>query len=88
VEVEAPVDGLFVEAGLETCDWVQEGQALGHLLRDDDLSTVPVLAPVSGRLRAYGCARPDADVALPAMHPYASKGDRLASIAAPDVSDS
>ncbi len=88
VEVKAPVDGLFVEAGLATCDWVVEGQPLGHLLRDEDLSTIPVLAPTSGRLRTYGCSRPDADVALPAMHPYASKGDRLASIARPDTGDS
>ena len=83
VEVEAPGDGLFVQAGLETCDWVEEGQHLGHLLSDEDLSTTPILAPIGGRLRSYGCSRPDCDVALPAMHPYASKGDRLAAIAAP-----
>jgi predicted deacylase len=87
VEVQAPVDGLFVETGLETCDWVVEEQTLGYLLRDEDLSTIPVFAPASGRLRAYGCSRADADVALPAMHPYASKGDRLASIAVPEGSD-
>ena len=43
----------------------------------------PILAPVSGRLRGYGCHRMHADVALPAMHPYASEGDSLAVIAAP-----
>jgi N-alpha-acetyl-L-2,4-diaminobutyrate deacetylase len=84
VSVEAPSDGLFVEAGLETCDWVQEGQLLGHILSDADLSTLEVRAPISGRLSAYGCRRDNSDVALPAMHPYASKGDRLATIAAPN----
>lgn len=87
VTVTAPADGLFVEAGLETCDWVEEGQLLGHLLSDSDLSTTPILAPISGRLSAYGCSRADCDVALPAMHPYASEGDRLAAIAAPGPAD-
>jgi predicted deacylase len=83
VEVRAPASGLFIEAGLETCDWVEAGQPLGHLLSDVDLSVTPILAPVSGRLRGYGCHRMHADVALPAMHPYASEGDSLAAIATP-----
>jgi N-alpha-acetyl-L-2,4-diaminobutyrate deacetylase len=83
VDVKAPHGGLFAEAELATCDWVQEGQLLGWLLSDSDLSATPILAPVSGRLYEYGCSRADCDVALPAQHPYASKGDRLAKVAAP-----
>jgi len=62
---------------------VSEGQPLGHLLSDADLAVTPVLAPVSGRLQSWGCHRANADVSLAAMHPYASEGDSLATIAAP-----
>jgi len=85
IDVEAPCDGLFVEANLSTSDWVVEGQLLGHLIGDHDLSMTPVLAPISGRLSTYGCRRADCDVSLAAMHPYASEGDSLATVAAPCV---
>lgn len=79
-EVKAPCSGMFVEAGLETSDHVEEGQRLGHLLRDEDLETVEVLAPASGYLWRYGCFREHSDVALPPQHPYASEGDMLATV--------
>jgi len=82
-EVTAPCSGLFVEAGLGTSDRVEVGQKLGHLIRDDDLETVDIIAPVTGYLYSYGCHRADCDVALPAMHPYADEGDVLAGIMQP-----
>ncbi len=84
-EVRAPVTGLFVGAGLEPGDWVAEGQTLGHILSDTDLSTVTIPAPAGGRLRHFGCSRAHADVALPGHHPYASEGDLLATVATPGV---
>lgn len=82
-EVKAPCSGMFVEAGLETSDCVEEGQSLGHILRDEDLETVDVVAPASGYLWQYGCHRSDCDVALPPQHPYASAGDKLAGVVSP-----
>jgi len=81
--VEAPCSGLFVEAGLELCGEVRKGEVLGHIVSDADLATHVVKAPVDGYLRAYGAGRPHCDVALPASHPYMSKGDRLTVIATP-----
>jgi len=80
VQVKAPCSGMFVEAGLETSDHVEEGQKLGHIIRDDDLETVEIVAPASGYLWQYGCFREHSDVALPPQHPYASEGDMLASV--------
>lgn len=80
IRVAAPQSGLFVAAGQEPGGWVRKGDLLGHLLSDEDLATVPVLAPVSGRLTTYGCHRPNCDVALPDQHPYAAAGDELAAI--------
>jgi predicted deacylase len=79
-DVKAPSRGLFVEAGLETSDRVEEGQYLGHLIRDDSLATVEVLAPATGYLWCYGSHRADCDVALPPQHPYTTKGDLLATV--------
>ena len=74
---------MFVEAGLETSDYVEQGQKLGHIISDEDLETVEIIAPVSGYLWSYGCHRAHCDVALPEMHPYASEGDTLATVVAP-----
>jgi predicted deacylase len=82
-DVTAPRAGLFVETALEPGEWVRRNQPLGHLLCDDDLSTVPLHAPVDGRLEAYGCHRAHCDVSLAAMHPYAASGDLLARIVTP-----
>lgn len=82
VKVSAPSNGLFARApGLLTADPVQEGQLLGYLLSDDDLSTTEIRAPVSGFLYSYDCCRADCDVSLASQHPYASQGDPLATIA-------
>jgi hypothetical protein len=79
-DLVAPCSGLFVEAGLETSDHVVEGQSLGHIIRDDTLKTEEIVSPVDGWLWAYGCRRPDCDVALPPQHPYAEEGDNLATV--------
>ena len=81
--VAAPAVGLFVEADLRCADWVSEGQPLGRLLSDADLSVTEITAPAGGRLYSWGCHREKCDVALPDMHPYASAGDTLAVIARP-----
>lgn len=78
--VLAPCSGLFVEVGLQAGDRVEAGQKLGHLLSDETLETREVLSPASGYLWQYGCHREHADVALPALHPYADPGDVLASV--------
>lgn len=36
--------------------------------------------PATGYLEHYGVTRRNADVALPSQHPYADKGDKLATI--------
>ena len=81
--LRAPRSGLFVENDLETSDVVEAGQKLGHLICDDDLATVDIIAPVSGYLWQYGCHREHSDVRLPAMHPYAEEGDVLAAVMTP-----
>ncbi len=78
--VTAPCSGLFVENGLETSDYVEQGQSLGHIISDADLSTVGIPAPVAGYLWQYGCHREHSDIALPPQHPYADEGDVLASV--------
>ncbi len=81
VLVEACCSGLFVQApNLRLEDRVEAGQGLGHIIRDDDLYTVEITAPVSGWLWRYGSHRPDPDVKLPDQHPYSDVGDPLASI--------
>lgn len=82
--VRAPRSGLFVENGLETSDYVEAGQKLGHLISDEDLEVIDIVAPSSGYLWQYGCHREHADVRLPAMHPYASEGDVLATVMGPE----
>ena len=79
-ELLAPGNGLFVGSGLEPGDWVEEGQLLGHLIGEDNLATIPLCAPAGGRLAAYGAHRAFCDVALPAMHPYASVRELIARI--------
>lgn len=78
--VTAPCSGLFVENGLETSDYVKQGQPLGHIISDADLSMVEITAPVAGYLWQYGCHREHSDVALPPQHPYADEGDVLAGV--------
>ncbi len=82
-EVKSPCRGLFVEADLETSDRVEEGQYLGHLIRDDVLETVELTAPATGYLWVYGSHRANCDVALPPQHPYTDTGDLLATVIEP-----
>ena len=81
-DVAAPCSGLFVEAGLKLCAPVCEGDLLGHILSDVDLSRREIRAPVSGYLRAFGASRAKCDVAMPGHHPYVTEGERLATIQA------
>ncbi len=81
VPVQAPCSGLFVPApdfALE--DRVEQGQSLGHIVRDEDLTTEEIVAPVGGWLWRFGSHRPDPDVSLADQHPYSEAGDPLASI--------
>lgn len=79
-EVHAPCAGLFVGAGLAPDDWVDEGQALGHIISEKDLQAVTITAPASGWLWKFGSHRPICDATLPDQHPYAEPGDMLALI--------
>ena len=78
--VTAPVEGLFMENGLSTGDFVKKGSLLGTLFNDRTLKTIKVKAPASGYLYTYGHYRRFCDVDLADMHPYADKGDILATI--------
>lgn len=79
--MEAPCRGLFVEEpGVQLEDGIEAGQRLGHIIRDDDLSTVEITAPVGGWLWRFGRHQGACDVSLPDQHPYADPGDPLASI--------
>ena len=80
-EVRAPVTGLFVARDYQLCDPVRKGALLGHILSDVDLKRHDIVSPETGYLRAYNASRANCDVALPAQHPYVSKGDRLATVA-------
>ena len=87
-EVLAPCSGMFMtalqkgtSAPLIPDDFVEQGQPLGHIIRESDLETVPVMAPVSGYLwQLNACHAMVCDASLPAQHPYAEQGDRLALV--------
>ena len=87
-EVLAPCAGIFMpalqkgtSATLIPDDFVEEGQPLGHIIRESDLAAVPVLAPVAGYLwQLNACHGQLCDASLPAQHPYAAEGDRLALV--------
>lgn len=80
-EVLAPDCGLWVAADVALCDFVVQGQALGHVLAEDSLETLPVLSPATGRLSVLGCPREDCDVSLAAQHPYVTAGEIVAKVA-------
>ena len=78
--VKAPCSGLFAQEPLRLCQAVKKGDLLGRLLSDRDLAVREIVAPRDGYLAAFAAHRPNCDVALPSQHPYASKGDTLATI--------
>ncbi len=90
-EVLAPCNGIFMTAlqkgtavSLIPDDFVEEGQTLGHIIRESDLAAVAVVAPVAGYLwQLNACHGQLCDASLPAQHPYAAEGDRLALIVTP-----
>ena len=87
-EILAPCSGIFMpglrqDDSTTLCpeDYVEQGQALGHMIRESDLATVPLVAPVSGYLWQFGmCHGGLCDASLPAQHPYAEEGNRVALI--------
>lgn len=87
-EVHASCSGIFMPAlwrdqtgTLIPDDYVEKGQSLGHIIRESDLRKIPVTAPVSGFLWQYGmCHDMLCDASLPAQHPYAEEGNRIALI--------
>jgi uncharacterized protein len=74
-DVPAPCSGIFMpalktdkSAPLIPDDYVYEGQLLGHIIRESDLTTLPVNAPASGYLWQYGmCHWNLCDASLPAQ---------------------
>jgi len=87
-DVNATCSGIFMPAfnkkmnsPLNSDDYVEEGQHLGHIIREGNLETVPVISPVSGYLRQLGaCHWGLCDASLPAQHPYTEEGERIAII--------
>ncbi|MBI4624682.1 MAG: succinylglutamate desuccinylase/aspartoacylase family protein [Verrucomicrobia bacterium] len=87
-EVRAPCSGMFVPAahtdrsvGLAPEDRVEQGQPLGHIIREKDLVAVPIVAPVTGYLWQYGlCHWSLCDASLPALHPYTEEREVIATV--------
>jgi len=87
-DVGSPCAGIFMPLTLDDGktvlgpeDYVEEGQNIGHVIREQDLETVPVTAPVSGYLFQYGlCHWGLCDASLPAQHPYTEERETLAVI--------
>ena len=87
-EVHSPATGIFMPALqkdkkriLMPEDFVEEGQQLGHIIRESDLAAVPVIATVSGYMWLYGlCHWGLCDDNLPAQHPYTEKDELIATI--------
>ena len=81
ISVIAPISGLFCKSDtLRTSDYVEKGQQMGILMKDDDLAANPILAPASGYLWTYGCLRQDSDIFLSANHPYVEENETIAEI--------
>ncbi len=86
--VNAPCSGIFMSAlkkdksaTLIPDDYIEEGQQLGHIIRESDLETIPVISPVSGYiLQLCACHWGLCDASLPAQHPYTDEGERVARI--------
>jgi predicted deacylase len=87
-EVSIPCSGIFIPAlrkdGITTLtpdDYVEQGQCLGHVIRDDDLETVSISSPISGYLHRYGfCHWNTCGASLPSRHSFAETGDIVAMI--------
>jgi predicted deacylase len=86
-DVTSPASGIFMIATgknktdtLIPDDFVEQGQLLGHIIRETDLLTVQIYAPVTGYLWQIGTCHPTCDASLPAQHPYVEEGNRLALI--------
>ena len=87
-EIKAPCSGLFVPAAgkdkkssLMPEDYVEKGQLLGHIINEQNLDEVPVIAPYSGYIWQLGaCHTARCDTSLPAQHPYSEEGERIAII--------
>lgn len=87
-EVKAPCKGIFAPAAIVNKnefigpdDYVEKGQQIGHIIRENDLVTIPLISPVSGYIRQLGaCHWGLCDASLPAQHPYMDEGERVATI--------
>lgn len=87
-EIKIPCTGIFMTAlhkdkssKLMPDDFVEEGQLLGHIIRETNLETVQIFSPVSGYLWRYGlCHWSLCDASLPAQHPYAEEGEIIAVV--------
>ncbi|MFC2087820.1 succinylglutamate desuccinylase/aspartoacylase family protein [Bacteroidota bacterium] len=86
-EVKTPHSGIFMpalrkdkSAMLIPDDYVEKGQLLGHVIRDTNLETVLISAPVSGYLRQFGSRHPGSDTFLSAQHPFVEEGENVAQI--------
>lgn len=87
-EVQAACTGIFTPAAKEgesisigPDDYVGQGQPIGHIIRENDLETIPLISPVSGYIRRLGvCHWNLCDASLPAQHPYTEEGEKVAEI--------
>jgi hypothetical protein len=80
VTVASPCSGVFVKAGIQMYEAVEQEALLGHVLADKDLECREVRAPVGGYVRGLGACRPHCDVSMTGHHPYVAKGETVATL--------
>lgn len=86
--IKAPFNGIFMRAVrskdrnmLIPEDFVDEGQIIGHIIREDNLETVNIIAPVAGYLAQLGaCHDGLCNTSLPAQHPYTLRDEIIVRI--------
>ncbi len=86
--IKAPCSGIFVAStgknkglNLMPDDFIEEGQLLGHIIRESDLAYIPVASPVTGYVRQLGaCHHGLCDASLPAQHPYTEEGETVSLV--------
>jgi len=86
-EVYAPCSGIFMptqrsdrKVTLTTGNYVDKNQLMGHIIRESDLKTVSIIAPVAGYLWQFSSGHPGFDASLPSQHPYTKEGNIIAII--------
>lgn len=71
---------------IDLAAWIEGGTLLGHVFGTENLETVPVVAPSSGYLFAYGFVHEDrksVENEMKCYHPYVRQGEAVAVLYGP-----